>query len=225
MSRRKKSPVSVVLVLVVCGFVWGWQNRDLLESAHGAGGPSVPQVGGESLARVGGYTPFSGCRLVDFRNNDGDSFMVRFPDGVEREMRLYFVDAPESAVKNYRDGNSNRKRIGYQGKDLGGMSQRATVAIGQEAKKRTRAVLQEGGFTVFTKWQEVFDSGRYFGFVQVGEPGGERWLHELLVEGGLARIYTEGATLPGGTSVRAQKNRLRSLEKGAQSARLGAWRK
>jgi competence protein ComEA len=225
MSRRKKSPVSVVLVLVVCGFVWVWQNRELLESEHGAGGLPVPQVGGESLAKVGGYTQFPGCRLVDFRNNDGDSFMVRFPDGVEREMRLYFVDAPESAVKDYRDGNSNRKRIGYQGKDLGGMSQGATVAVGQEAKKKTKVVLREGGFTVFTKWQEVFDSGRYFGFVQIGEPGGERWLHELLVEEGLARIYTEGAALPDGTSVRKQKNRLRSLEKRAQSARLGAWGK
>ena len=221
MSRKKKSPVSVVLVLLVCAVLWYLQNGGEL-SSEGESAVEPSPSGGEPAEKVGGYERFEGCRLVDYRNNDGDSFKVCFPNGEEHEMRLYFVDAPESAVKEYRDGNSNRKRISYQGKDLGGLSERETVAVGQEAKEWTKKVLKGKPFTVSTKWQEVFRSERYFGFVEIGDAGEQRFLHELLVERGLARVYTEGAKLPSGTTKRAQEQRLKELERKARASRAGA---
>ena len=126
-------------------------------------------------------------------------------------------------MRKYRNGETNEKRLDYQGRDLGGLTREETLEIGREAKKWVRKKLSGGTFTVSTKWQEVFDSGRYYGFVTVEDAGTERFLHELLVEQGLVRIYTEGAGLPDGTSRIEQEKRLRGLEREAKSAQRGAW--
>ena len=159
---------------------------------------------------------------MDSRGNDGDSFRVRLSDGREKVLRLYFVDAPESAVRTYRNGETNEKRLDYQARDLGGLSRKRVLTIGQEAKARVRGLLAAETFQVATKEQEVFDSGRIYAFVRV--QGGEKYLHELLVEEGLVRIYTEGASLPEGTSRMEQEKRLRKLERVAREAGRGAWR-
>jgi endonuclease YncB( thermonuclease family) len=194
-----------VVVLIVCAIAWYFQNAPDLVSEQGE------------------YEVFAGCSLVENRSNDGDSFLVRFPDGSEKMVRLYFVDAPESAVRRYRNGDTNEKRLDYQARDLGGLTRDETIGIGQEAKGWVKKKLSAGSFTVSTKWQEVFDSGRYYGLVTVERGAGARFLHELLVEEGLARIYTEGAGLPDGTSRMAQEKKLRALEREAKAAGRGAW--
>ena len=205
MARRKKSSLTVTIVLIVCAIAWFAQNR------------------GDLVSEEGDYQVYSGCRLVDARGNDGDSFRVVFSDGEEKVLRLYFVDAPESAVRTYRNGETNEKRLDYQARDLGGLSRDEVLAIGKEAKTAVRDLLSAAPFTVATKGQEVFDSGRFYSFVLVDSGGEERFLHELLVERGLVRIYTEGAGLPDGTTRMAQEKNLRRLEREAKAARRGAW--
>ena len=174
--------------------------------------------------KAGGYEVFRGCTLVATRNNDGDSFLVKFPDGRRSIVRLYFVDAPESAFKSYRGGDTNHARIADQAADLGGITSRQAVEIGKQAKQFTLGLLAAAPFDIFTRWDSPFRDRRYHAFVQVKVGGKPRWLHELLVEKGLARIHTKGAALPDGTSYQKQKTRLKGLENTAKKNETGAWR-
>jgi endonuclease YncB( thermonuclease family) len=160
---------------------------------------------------------------VSHRNNDGDSFQVDVPGQGVEEFRLYFVDAPESAYKEYRDGEDNGQRLRYQGEYFGNLSQARTTEVGQEAKAWTKEVLSAGPFTVYTTGELVYDGPRMYAFVEVDHEGSKRWLHELLVERGLARIYTQGSRTPEGVSEGSQKKRLKKMEAEAKGRRLGGW--
>jgi endonuclease YncB( thermonuclease family) len=164
------------------------------------------------------FTELKGCRLVEHRDNDGDSFHL-LHDGREDEFRLYFVDCPEK-----RRHHLNGDRIAQQGKYFGGLDAERTVSAGQAASGLTLELLRTRLFTVYTRWQPVFDSGRYYAFVFVERAGGEREeLSEILVKAGLCRIYTEGASLPDGRSKGAFEAHLRKLEREAKAGRAGAW--
>lgn len=166
-----------------------------------------------------GFTVLRGARVVEHRDNDGDSFHIAH-DGKEYEFRLYFVDCPESRLHQY-----NGDRIRQQGRYFGGLSTDRTIAIGREAKAFTRQLLEGGPFTIHTRWQPVYDSGRYYAFVFFPDAGvaGEE-LSEKLVKAGLCRIYTEGAALPDGRREKDFAQHLRALEKEAKARKSGAWR-
>jgi len=70
----------------------------------------------------------------------------------------------------------------------------------------TRQWLTERPFTVYTKWQGVFNSGRHYAFIVF--PDGED-LSAKLVREGLARIHTTGTTLPDGRSASHYEKELR----------------
>ena len=155
-----------------------------------------------------------GAELVEDRNNDGDSFKIRYR-GKVHEMRLYFVDCPEKRRHSY-----NGDRLHEQGEYFGGLSEARTVAIGQQAQAFTRQWLQERPFTIYTKWQGVFGSGRHYAFVML--PDGED-LSAKLVREGLARIHTTGTILPNGRTVDSYEKELRQLESEARTAHRGGW--
>lgn len=228
----KKNAVTVV-VLVVLALVY-WKAPHLLESEReGRDVGTLPgektridQVGldgadggAANVEKEGDYAVFRNCEWLDRRGNDGDSFWVRFPNGAERQVRLYFVDAPESSFKTYRGGDNNGKRIYHQGEYFGGLDQDETTELGEQAKEAVKDLLEGQAFTILTKFEAVFDSGRIFVFLRTDDG----YLHETLVRKGLVRIYTEGDTLPDGTSERAQKSRLKDLEKVAKRAGAGGW--
>ncbi|NNC88883.1 MAG: hypothetical protein HKN82_10545 [Akkermansiaceae bacterium] len=205
MKRRGKSIGTAILALIVGAVMWWLDHR------------------GELAEEQKEYERLADCRLVPDRGNDGDSFHVKVPDGRTVEFRLYYVDAPESGVRTYRDGNDNRARIRHQGDYFGGLGQMETTGLGEEAKKWTTRMLGDRGFTVYTRWKPVFGGPRCYAFVELEHEGRKRWLHELLVEEGLARIYTEGAKLPNGTNPGAQKDRLNSLQLQAKRRGRGGW--
>ena len=160
------------------------------------------------------------ARLVEHRDNDGDSFHIAHDGGEEHEFRLYFVDAPEKRLHQF-----NGDRIKEQGRYFGKLSTEQTIGIGLEAKALTAELLKSRRFTVLTRWQRVFDSGRYFAFVFFDEGGGEtEELSEKLVRAGLCRIYTQGANLPDGRHEKEFEARLRKLEREARARKQGAWR-
>ncbi len=172
---------------------------------------------------IGGYEVYRKCTLSEARNNDGDSFMVNLPDGRKSELRLYYVDTPESAFKSYRGGETNHQRIEEQAADMGGISAQQAVKVGQDAKHFSLSLLGSQSFDIYTRWDSPFNDGRYHAFVQVKQGGKSRWLHELMVEKGFVRIHTKGANLPDGTTYAKQKAHLKDLESTAKKAAVGAW--
>lgn len=168
------------------------------------------------------YQVWKNCTILDNRGNDGDSFHIRAPHSRE-EVRLYYVDAPESAARSYRDGNTNHQRIAQQGAALGGLNQSETTEVGVAAKVFVKKLLHGKPFTVVTEEERVYNSHRKYAFVIVDWKGQPRYLHELLVAHGLARIHTKPKTLPDNTAASRQKQKLRKLEDYAKSKRLGAW--
>ena len=209
--KAKQASWPMVVILILAFVLWMKDHkRDL-----------VAVVGGEEKAAQvdGRYERFEGCRLAENRRNDGDSFSVKFPNERVEELRLYFVDAPESAFKSYGGGRNNHDRIADQARDLRVSSERA-VEIGVEAKKFVHDRLGGETFTVFTEWDDPFGDKRYHAFVEL--PGGG-WLHEALVEKGLVRIHTKGEDVPGGLRRDAQERRLEEIEREARKAGRGVW--
>ncbi len=164
---------------------------------------------------VAGYEVIEGAVLHPDANNDGDSFKMAH-DGQIHEFRIYFVDCPEKRLHQF-----NGSRIDQQGRYFGGLSRQDTIELGLEGKAFTEELLTTHRFTIQTRWQKVFDSGRYYAFVFFDD--GEE-LSEKLVREGLCRIYTEGAALPDGRKERDFANHLRKLEREAKTAQRGGWR-
>lgn len=154
------------------------------------------------------------ARLHPHRDNDGDSFHLEH-GGQVHEFRLYFADCPEKA-RHHLNGD----RLAEQGRYFGGLSESETVSVGQAGEALTRDLLTRQRFTVCTKWQSVFGSGRYYAFILFAD--GED-LSAKLVRAGLARIHTGGTTLPDGREARVYEQHLRALENEARATRHGAW--
>ena len=173
--------------------------------------------------QTNGYEQLLGVRLKDHRNNDGDSFFVKYSDR-EFELRLYFADCAE---KYYSDKyEDQRERVRDQAKDFGGLSVEETTKLGEVAKRYVAGLLKEREFTVYTDWERVYGGERFHGFVEINDPDAKSesiYLSELLVREGLARIHTGGAKSPDGRSERAFRDRLDQLESKAKREKSGAW--
>lgn len=233
-GKKKKTALSTVItIVIVAAIIWmkvqetreekrreGSLRDDSVELSH----PGAPD--GKLLSPVrltsGRFTVLEGCRLIDNRRNDGDSFHVQTPSGKE-EVRLYFVDAPESAAREYGGNENNHKRIAEQGRSLGGLSRHQTTQVGVEAKLFVKKLLQGRRFTIATTREKVYRSHRIYAFVVVPYEGRDRYLHELLVLHGLGRIHTKPMTLPDNTSGSRQRERLKKIEQYAKSEKYGAW--
>lgn len=205
MSSKIKSSLFGLLVLVLLGL-------KLLQEFT----PGLWESDG-SEERVGDYVVLSECRLVDDKYNDGDSFKIKTGDGRTLVVRIYFVDAPESRDKPYAD---HRKRVKEQGRYFGGLDYEESLVLGKRAKDEVVSRLKGKTFKVYTTWEEVYDSGRYYAFVELADEG---WWHEYLVRNGLGRIHTKGEGLPTGGSWNDQRRKLRDLEKEAKARKAGGW--
>ncbi|WP_193212303.1 hypothetical protein [Luteolibacter marinus] len=202
--RRPRKTWQWVLLLIAAAVLWWLDHRNELPAGK------LP---------TGAYQSFAGCRWVDHRQNDGDSFRVRLPDGRVEQFRLYYVDAPESDFRRYKGGRNNFDRIHDQAKDLG-ISDEQAVEIGRQAKAKVHQWLASTEFTVFTAWDDPFGDHRYHAFI--APPDGPM-VHEFLVINGLARIHTKAAGLPDGTSVHTRLRELREFERIAKRDGRGAW--
>ncbi len=203
MSRRsRKSWLWVLLALVAVGFnVW----RDIQDG---------PESSAKQASKV--FEVILGAKLHDHRDNDGDSFHLNH-NGQTHEFRLYFADCPEKKRHQF-----NGDRLAEQGQYFGGLSEAETVAIGRQAQTFTLRLLSTQSFTLYTKWQSVYNSRRHYAFIVFAD--GED-LSAKLIRAGLARIHTSGIALPDGRSVSDYQNQLRDIEQQARSKRVGAWAK
>lgn len=153
------------------------------------------------------------CVYLADKSNDGDSFLVQC--GRERFfVRLYFVDAPETDL-DFPD----RVRQQY---DYFGVTADELTRGGSLARDHVQRVLAPRRFAVHTR--KVFAQGRskharYYALVQVEG----RYLHEILLEEGLARNRGTRVALPSGVKARAHANALQVVEDRARDFRKGVW--
>jgi len=153
------------------------------------------------------------CVYLADKSNDGDSFLVQC--GREKFfVRLYFVDAPETDLDF-----PERVRQQY---DYFGVGMDELTRGGSMARDYVNRVLAPRRFAVHTR--KVFAQGRskhtrYYGLVQVEG----RYLHELLLEEGLARNRGTRVALPTGAKARAHANALQAIEDRARAFRKGVW--
>lgn len=174
--------------------------------------------------KSGPYDRFSDARYLDREGNDGDSFHVR-AGGREFELRLYFVDAPESYLSDRHA--DQRRRVAEQAREMGGITPEEAVAVGIKAKAFTKQQLSGKTFTIHTYWEQVYDGDRYYGFVEL--PDGSD-LGTQLIGQGLARIHTKGpgskekpVPTPKGESFFQARDRLEAIEQKARREKRGAW--
>ena len=219
-KSKPRSPWFTVLLIIAAIAVWAYHETQEPEKPQPAPRSQVPA---EKSAKTGGYELFRNCTLAEARNNDGDSFMVKLPDGKKAEFRLYFVDTPESAFKSYSGGDTNHQRIRQQAAEMGGITPEQAVEIGKKGKAFTLGLLASRPFDLHTRWDSPFNDNRFHAFIQVRHDGKTRWLEELLVERGLARIKTKPADLPDGTPASKQLQHLKDLERAAKRAETGVW--
>ncbi len=173
-----------------------------------------------TVAQSADLQELSGCELVDAPGNDGDSFRIRTQDGAEHNLRLYFVDCPETSA----DSNSDASRVREQTAYFGLSSHADTLDFGRKASAFTRKVLS-APFTVHTAFATALGrsaGGRVYGFVRTANG---KDLAEALVAAGLARAYGAGRGTPTGVPLNEFKARLSDIELAAALEKMGIWAK
>jgi endonuclease YncB( thermonuclease family) len=168
----------------------------------------------EPAVEIERLQPLSGVRFIDAETNDGDSFVVDH-EGQKLVLRLYFVDCAEKREYKLVAGRL-KDQAGY----FGGLSIPQTLKLGQQARAFTADLLRSRAFTVFTRWERVYDSDRIYAVIVFED--GEDLAHKL-VQAGLARIHTKGVNMPNGRKANDYENHLRDVEKEARAAKRGAW--
>lgn len=222
MARRSTQGVRLLLLLVFALLAWFFgppKQAQKRERDKDRGTSTSSSPASSTAPRTGAYETYSSCRYEEHRQNDGDSFRVRLPDGRIEQFRLYYVDCPESDFRTYKGGADNHQRIHEQALAFGITDQQA-VEIGKRAKARAHELLAAGGFTLYTRWDDPFGDQRYHAFIL---PPGGPFLDETLVREGLVRIHTKPAEMPDGTPSKQRQAQLRELEREAKKAGRGAW--
>ena len=186
--------LSLTFATIVCGAIW-------LSAAD-----CVDAKGKED------WVTLDNCQLVPNKANDGDSFHIRANE-TEYLVRLYFVDAPETA-------NLGPARLIEQAEYFG-VSVPQVIEIGRDAKKFVDAKLSEP-FTVITRLAEGLGRSkiqRVYGLVRTKDGD----LGEQLITNGLARIHGVHPAMPDGSSGEDEIQKLAQLEQAAKQKKLGAW--
>lgn len=160
-----------------------------------------------------GWTELDGVSYDQEKYSDGDSFRAS-RNRSRYIFRLYYVDAPETDDR-YPD------RLQEQAEYFG-LTPEQILKGGKQAAEWLHNTLSKSTFTVYTRYADArgaSDRKRYYAMVKIGD----RWLSELLVENGFARVFGSDSDLPDGTSARIYWSRLRKLEREAKEARRGLW--
>ena len=187
--------LSSSLVPIICGAIWL---------------SAIERI--EAKGKEKDWITLDNCQLISNKANDGDSFHVRAND-TEYLVRLYFVDAPETA-------SIAPARLIEQAEYFG-VSVPQVIEIGLDAKRFVDAKLSEP-FTVVTRLAGGLGRSkvqRIYGFVRTKEGD----LGEQLIANGLARIHGTTGTPPGAASSATERQKLEELESEAKQRKVGGW--
>jgi DNA uptake protein ComE-like DNA-binding protein len=187
--------LSASLVPIICGAIWL---------------SAIERI--EAKGKETDWITLDNCQLIPNKANDGDSFHVRAND-TEYLVRLYFIDAPETA-------SAVPARL-IQQAEYFGVSVPQVIEIGLHAKEFVDAKLLEP-FTVVTRLAGGLGRSniqRVYGLVRTKDGD----LGEQLIANGLARIHGTSATPPGGSTSAAEREKLEELEREAKRRKVGGW--
>lgn len=160
-----------------------------------------------------------GCTYVAAPWADGDSFLVRLPDGDEKVLRLYFVDCIETEVSDV----TGKRRLREQARYFGVEDFAKTHGFGGEATRLVAETLSKP-FSIHTAFSKAPGRGgkpRFYAFITTA--AGED-LAELLVEKGLARAFGFGRERPDGTHRDDWQAQLEDAELSAALRGRGVWK-
>ena len=194
-KRNLIRKVSSPLISIICGAIWL---------------AATDQT--DAKGKEKDWITLDHCQLVPNKANDGDSFHVRANDN-EYLVRLYFVDAPETA-------SVGPARLIEQAEYFG-VSVPQVIEVGLNAKKFAESKLFEP-FTVITRLAGGLGRSniqRIYGFVRTKDGD----LGEQLVANGLARIHGTTSAPPGGSTSAAELEKLAQLENEAKRRKVGGW--
>jgi competence protein ComEA len=167
---------------------------------------------------------FPGCTLVEANWADGDSFLVKLPDGRQITARLYGVDCIEWHVNDEtlaRRLRAQRRYFGIAETDAAS-SMKTARDFGKQAAVRTRKLLAKP-FTIHTAFAGARGNGekeRAYAFITSAEG---KDLATVLVEEGLARAFGVTRQLPDGTPGNEYREALADHELTAAAAKKGIW--
>lgn len=176
---------------------------------------------------VSGLASIPGCTYIETDWADGDSFLVKFPNGKKQTVRLYGADCIESAVRDTADAQRLRTQRRYFG--ISGKKPSESIAqakeFGKQAALFTKEQLMKGPFTIHTSFADGRGSAKYsriYAFVTL-EDGSD--LAELLVKNGQARAYGVSRRTPYGEDQDGYRQRLADTELVAAKNSRGVWAK
>jgi hypothetical protein len=159
-------------------------------------------------------------KLVPGRANEPDTLRIR--SGPKEDVFvLYFVDAAEIVA-------ARPKRLKEQSSSFQNPSTDAVLSAGASAMDFVNTLLTKNSFKVYTKWERVPESERYYGFITVElEQGKHLDLGEMLVFKGFAlprghQISGLPAPLPKSDKYVLQLGKALSQ---AKAEHAGAWAK
>jgi len=158
-----------------------------------------------------------GAALAEVPIISADTFRLRAV-GKEHVFCLYFVEALENSF-------SDIARVKQQAAFFTGATQEAIVESGRDAAKEAARLLASHPFKVWTRWQKVPGTDRFFAMIAVEMESG-RWtyLDEVLVGKGFAQAEGAVTLLPDGKrSMESHLTQLRKLAGAAREQRLGIW--
>lgn len=162
---------------------------------------------------------YPGSTLVPAEWADGDSFLVRLPDGREETFRLYYVDCPETDINR----ESTLERLQEQSAFFGIPNPVNAREAAEEAAVFTREILSER-FVVHTSFAQAPSGGsgeRYYAFIELADGS---LLSEKLVAAGWARVSGKERMTPNGIHHEEQKAALEDLQLIAAVNRRGVWK-
>jgi hypothetical protein len=214
---------ALVLVIVLGGILF--RQKKVKEKAKtpptaaksGLNAGDVAQSATPVVADAHRFEVLKNLRLLDSQVNEADTLRVRHG---ERELTfvLYFIDALESR----RD---HPQQVTKQAKWFDVKEERV-IEVGQEAAREVLKLLRQHPFEIYTKWDHVPNTTRYYALVKIQLPEGPIYLADFLVRRGYAlRGDSVMVDLPAGDKrdVPTYLAYLKGLTEKAKNTRSGAW--
>jgi len=162
------------------------------------------------------YQVITEATLADDPANDGDTFLLKTPEGLHR-FCLYFVDTVET------DGGqpeATRDMAAYFGFD----SEEPLRNLGVEAREFSLSLLRASAFRVVTRWEKNEDEDAYYAFIYLKDPDkGLINLAQWLIRYGLARIVPCERDQPDGVTAAKFRDLLVEEEARSKAEAHGAW--
>lgn len=172
------------------------------------------------------FAAWENCTFVPTEWADGDSFLIKKPDGETMTIRLYGADCMEWHITDDSDARRLRAQRRYFGITEAKPTARESIELakgfGKSAAEKTASLLARP-FTVHTRMQSALGDGRYQRYYAFVECADGTDLGTELVRSGLARAYGVYADGPDGRSRDHYRQTLADMELQAAKRGTGVW--